>query len=77
MPTTQPPDKPKRHTAPVKRVHTADNSTCTHPIAPTGHPRTSQCSGKFSYTASCWCGWSTSSGLRTITEDNARGHRTR
>ncbi|MFJ3182559.1 hypothetical protein ACIPJN_29790 [Streptomyces sp. NPDC086796] len=77
MPTTQPPDKPKRHTAPVKRVHTADGSTCTHPIAPTGSPRTSKCPGKFSYTASCWCGWSASSGLRTITEDNARGHRTR
>lgn len=77
MPTAQPTDKPKRHVAPVERVHTADGSVCTHPVAPTGSPRTSECPGKFGYTAACWCGWSTNSGLRAIAEENARGHRTR
>ncbi|WP_432156216.1 hypothetical protein [Streptomyces sp. bgisy153] len=77
MPAKQPTDKPKRHVAPVIRVHTADGSKCTHPITPNGRPRTSECPGKFSYQASCWCGWSTSNGLRTITEEQASGHRTR
>lgn len=77
MPREEVPAKARRHVGPVRRVHTADGTECKHRIAPNGSPRESDCPGKFRYDANCWCGWSNSNGLRTITEEQASGHRTR